>query len=293
MDTRADALGDDTLGLTIARLIGSAWPLGSRKVPTSLVKLDQLLAGGLHAGQTTIVASRSGDGASRFATGLARSAALHHGKQTVILAPDAPEIEVALRLIAAETRIPLRHLRSGDLSDRHRERLSECQQRLADAPLSIYADDPPAGTLPDSVGMVSHEDDVELVVADGIAMLGDTVRHDVTYMANWARREHFALVLVSSLHNRRSGEQRNTPQLSDLRDYDEVIDVVDNVLLIDRPELEFDPLDATVHVAKHRYGATGSVDVTFDESTAGFVNPPGVEEADPAWQMSSVWEMAG
>lgn len=62
-------LGTETIGHVVARLLDkpNARADRDRTIPTGLRLLDEILAGGLRTGQTTVVAGRSGDGASTFA----------------------------------------------------------------------------------------------------------------------------------------------------------------------------------------------------------------------------------
>ena len=137
-------LGVEAIGRVVSRLLGKTNAPVDRNmvIPTSLHDLDSLLAGGLRTGQTTVVAARSGDGASTFALGVARSAALHHQLPTVVIAPGAPESEVVMRLISAETHIPLQRLRRGDFDDSEAQRLREWEERITSKHLSVRAASP-------------------------------------------------------------------------------------------------------------------------------------------------------
>ena len=55
-------LGDAAIGHVIARLLDEPGAVADRDrtIPTLLTDLDDLLAGGLRTGQTTVVASRAG-----------------------------------------------------------------------------------------------------------------------------------------------------------------------------------------------------------------------------------------
>lgn len=266
-------LGTETVGHVIARLLDkpSARADPDRVIPTSLRHLDEILAGGLRTGQTTVVAGRSGEGASTFALGLARSAALHHHMPSVVLAPDAPESEVVTRLISAETCIPAQHLRRRHLTEHEQRRLWEQEERLTSAPLGIWAGRQFAGNLVDSVNAMTFEDgDIRLVVADGVATLGDEAREAVSMMTRLARERHFALVLVSGATPPPDGH--GDPSLTDLRDHDAIADLVDTVLMIEQGE----PPEAHVHVVKQRYGPTGSFTLGLQHHCSSFTNLPEV-----------------
>lgn len=264
-------LGTEAIGHVVARLLDkpNARADHDRVIPTGLRLLDEILAGGLRTGQTTVVAGRSGEGASTFALGMARSAALRHRLPTAVLAPDAPEAELVTRLISAETFIRAHQLRSRELTESDEERLREKEERLTAAPLAIWAGRQFAGNLVDSVNAMTFEDDdVRLVVADGIATLGDDAREAVAVMTRLARERHFALVLVSGVVERSHDETRLT--LAHLRDHDAVADLVDTVLMLEQDEAG----QVHVHVVKHRFGPTGSFDVGHLQDYCAFVDLP-------------------
>lgn len=240
-----------------------------RTIPTLLSELDELLAGGLRTGQTTVVASRPSEGSSTFALGLARAAALHQGVPTLLLTPDAPESEVVMRLIAAETHIPLQRLRRRTLDDGELRRLRERRGRLESAPLSIVAGSPPAGTLVDTVGEMTSEEDLRLVIVDGLTSLGASTRESVGRMCAWAREEHYALVIVAGVLSTRTGSD-TAPRLDDLRNHDSLADIVDTVLVLE-PQA---PREVDVHVVKQRYGPTGTVRVAHAAHTSTYADLP-------------------
>lgn len=260
-----------TCGHVIARLLDEPGAVADRDrtIPTLLGGLDDLLAGGLRTGQTTVVASRPGQGASTFALSLARAAALHQGTSTIVITPDAPESEVALRLISAETHIPLQRLRRRTLDDVEARRLLERRGRLESAPLTIVAGSPPAGTLVDTVGATTFEEDVCLVIVDGLTSLGASTRESVARMCAWARDDHYALVLVGGVLPTRT-RANTAPELDDLRDHDAVADIVDTVLVLE----PLAPPEVDIHVVKHRYGPTGTVRVAHSAHTCTYASVP-------------------
>ncbi|MHA7126987.1 DnaB-like helicase C-terminal domain-containing protein [Janibacter indicus] len=264
-------LDGQAIGHVIARLLDEPEAVADRDraIPTLLRELDDLLAGGLRTGQPTVIASRPGEGSSTFAAGLARAAALHQGISTLLFTPDAPETEVVMRLISAETHIPLQRLRRHTLGDIELQRLRERRGRLESAPLSIVAGSPPAGALVDTVGAMTLEADLRLVIVDGLTALGTSTRESVARMCAWAREDHYALVLVGGVRSTTPRSDRS-PRLEDLRDHDSMADIVDTVLVLE-PDA---PPEVDIHVVKHRYGPTGTVRVALSAHTCAFVSLP-------------------
>ncbi|PZS32206.1 MAG: replicative DNA helicase, partial [Pseudonocardiales bacterium] len=125
--------------------IGSTGGVVEGLVATGLADLDDRLAGGLLPGQLAVMAGRPGSGKSSLALGMAAHAALHANTPAVVFSLEMGRLELMLRLLSAAGSIPLRSLRTGQVSDQHWARLAHCSQQLAGAPLHL--DDSPNLTV--------------------------------------------------------------------------------------------------------------------------------------------------
>ena len=85
-------------------------------VPTGFAELDDL-TNGLHGGQMVIVAARPASGKSTLGLDICRSASIKHGLTSVIFSLEMSRTEITMRLLSAEARIPLHHMRNGKMSD--------------------------------------------------------------------------------------------------------------------------------------------------------------------------------
>ena len=83
-------------------------------VPTGFVELDEL-TNGMHAGQLIIVAARPALGKSTLALDFARAAAIKHDMPTIIFSLEMGRSEIAMRLLSAESAVPLQSMRKGTL----------------------------------------------------------------------------------------------------------------------------------------------------------------------------------
>lgn len=252
---------------------GDAPAQRGRHLPTGFAALDEALAGGLRTGQTTMVASRSGDGASAFALGLARAATFRNGLPSAVLAPDTPEREIALRAIAGETMVPALSLRSGQLSPGDADRLAEHRERLATARMSINAGSPQVwgpDVFLDSLDYMTSDSGVRLAVIDGVSRLGPSLRAVLPHMSALSRRRNFALVLVAGA-TPTHGIASRPPTIEDLRDHDSLTDLVDLVLMIQRADFG----EASVSIVKHRYGPTATIPIGVLDHYGTFVDVDG------------------
>ena len=113
-------------------------------VPTGFADLDAL-TNGLHPGQLVIVAARPAIGKSTLALDFARAASLQHQLTSVIFSLEMGRNEITMRMLSAEARVPLHHMRSGSMTDQDWERIARTTGSVSAAPLFI--DDSPNMTM--------------------------------------------------------------------------------------------------------------------------------------------------
>ncbi len=131
--------------MAIAEIEAAAAKDGDRVgVPTGFTELDAL-TNGLHPGQLIIVAARPAMGKSTFALDLARNAAIKSDKPTLFFSLEMGRAEIAMRMLSAESMIPLQSMRKGNIADSDWTKLAQVRGNINDAPL--YIDDSPNMTL--------------------------------------------------------------------------------------------------------------------------------------------------
>lgn len=258
----------------------------SKVVPTGLTDLDDLL-GGLHPGQMVVVAGRPSMGKSVLAVDLARSAAITHGLPAVVFSLEMGRQELTHRILAAEAKVPLSHLRHGHMEERDWARLATVVNGpLASAPLWI--DDSPNLTMTDiraKARRLHREHGLRLVVIDYLQLMRSGVKVESRQLevSEFSRQikvlaKELEVPVVALSQLNRGPEQRadKRPMLSDLRESGSVEQDADVVILLHRPdyyEMESDrPGEADLIVAKHRNGATRDVAVAFQGHYSRFVN---------------------
>ena len=89
----------------------------SRGVPTGFRDLDEL-TNGLHPGQMIVIAARPGVGKSTLGLDIARSASVKHHLPAAIFSLEMSKHEITMRLLSAEARVPLHHMRAGSMPTR-------------------------------------------------------------------------------------------------------------------------------------------------------------------------------
>lgn len=257
-------------------------------VPTGFYEFDEL-TNGLHAGQMIVIAARPGMGKSTLALDFARSAAIHNSQTTVIFSLEMGRQELTMRLLSAESGIPLQALRHGDL-DQSRDwtTLANTMGRINDAPL--YMDDSPNMALTEiraKCRRLKQQHDLKMVVIDYLQLMtsGKRVESRQQEVSEFSRSlkllaKELEVPVIALSQLNRSSEQRTDkrPMVSDLRESGSIEQDADMVLLIHREDV-YDPEspsagEAQIIVAKHRNGPTAEITVAFQGAKSRFANMP-------------------
>jgi replicative DNA helicase len=254
-------------------------------VPTGFTDLDRLL-NGLHPGQLIVVAGRPGLGKSTAAMDFARTASVKHNFASAIFSLEMSKVEIVMRLLSAEARVPLHVLRSGQLSDDDWTKLARRMGEISEAPL--FVDDTPNMNLMEiraKARRLKQRNDLKLVIVDYLQLMSSPKRvesrqQEVAELSRGlkllAKEIDCPVVAVSQLN--RGPEQRNDkrPQLSDLRESGSIEQDADVVILLHRDDYydRESPRagEADFIVAKHRNGPTDTVTVAAQLHLSRFVD---------------------
>ncbi|TDB99604.1 replicative DNA helicase [Micromonospora fluostatini] len=254
-------------------------------VPTGFADLDRLL-NGLHPGQLVIVAGRPGLGKSTASMDFARNAAIRANQAAAIFSLEMSKVEIVMRLLSAEARVPLQLLRSGRLSDDDWTKLARCMNEISEAPL--FVDDTPSMNLMEirsKARRLKQKHDLKMIVVDYLQLMTSPKRtenrqQEVADISRGlkllAKEVECPVVAVSQLN--RGPEQRTDkrPQLSDLRESGSLEQDADVVILLHRDDYydKESPRagEAEFNVAKHRNGPTDVVTVGAQLHLSRFVD---------------------
>ncbi len=254
-------------------------------VPTGFADLDQL-TNGFHPGQMIVLAARPAVGKSTLGLDICRSASIKHGLTSAIFSLEMGRNEITMRLLSAEARVALHHMRSGTLSEDDWTRLARTMSSVAEAPLFI--DDSPNMSMMEiraKCRRLKQRHDLRLVVVDYLQLMtsGKRVESRQQEVAEFSRslkllakELEVPVVAISQLN--RGAEQRTDkrPQMSDLRESGAIEQDADMVILLhreDQYERESPRAgEADFIVAKHRNGPTATVTVAFQGHYSRFVD---------------------
>ncbi|MFH1461009.1 MAG: replicative DNA helicase [Patescibacteria group bacterium] len=194
------------------------------------------------------------------------------------------------RLICAQAEVDSWRMRTGRLSgegpDNDFQRIQQALDELSGAP--IFIDDTPSPTVMQMRTMTRRllaEHDLGLVVVDYIQMIQprnytDSPVQQMTEISrslkSLARELNIPILAISQLSRAVESRSPAIPKLSDLRDSGTIEQDSDVVLFIyredkDKPNPERRNI-AEIHIAKHRNGPTGKIELFFNETQISFKN---------------------
>jgi replicative DNA helicase len=254
-------------------------------VPTGFQDFDEL-TNGLHPGQMIVVAARPAVGKSTLGLDVARSAAIKSNMTTCVFSLEMSRNEITMRLLSAEARVPLHHMRTGKLTDDDWTRLARRMGEVSNAPLFI--DDSPNMSMMEiraKCRRLKQRHDLKLVIIDYLQLMqsGKRVESRQQEVSEFSRalkllakELEVPVIAISQLN--RGPEQRTDkkPQMSDLRESGSIEQDADMVVLLHREELyeRESPRagEADFIVAKHRNGPTATITVAFQGHYSRFVD---------------------
>ena len=154
---------------TRRRYITAARPIPSR--PVRCVQVDS--ADRLYLASRSMIPTHN----STLALDLARAASVHAGQTAVIFSLEMSRNEITMRLLSAEARVALHHMRTGQLSDDDWTRLARRMGEVADAPLFI--DDSPNMSMMEiraKCRRLKQRHDLKMVIIDYLQLMSSPKR---------------------------------------------------------------------------------------------------------------------
>jgi len=258
-------------------------------LPTGFYDLDMLTTG-FHPGDLIVIAARPGMGKTSFALSILHHLSIVNGTSAVFFSIEMSGPQITMRLLSKESKIPLKKIRSGFLSESEIEKLRETASKIMNAPLHII--DTPSLSILDLKVMARRfkkEKDIKIIVVDYLQLLRlhRKVENRQVEVAEISRElkslaKELGIPVVALAQLSRQTEMRadKRPQLADLRESGSIEQDADLVLFIHRPAYYKDKKDISPEekrqteliIAKHRNGETGKVSLEFVGETTEFRN---------------------
>jgi replicative DNA helicase len=270
-------------------------PGGVIGVPTGLVDLDALLHG-LRGSTLTVVAGRPGMGKSALAAQLALHAAVECKIPVLFVSLEMEGVnaeeggELIERLAAAHGRVKGESMKSGKLTPGDWMRLTRASTEIATSP--IWIDDEPGQSMVKIRSKVRRwraregaGDGMALILVDYIQLIhGERANREANReqeiaeisraLKELAKELRCPVVALAQLNREPDKRTNHRPMLSDLRESGAIEQDADVVAFLYRDEFYNRQSDkrgvAEVIIAKHRSGATGAVEVAWQEEFCRF-----------------------
>jgi replicative DNA helicase len=258
-------------------------------VPSGFADLDAL-TNGFHNGQLILVAARPALGKSTLALDFARAASIRHDLPTIVFSLEMGKAEIAMRLLSAETSIPLQKMRKGMIEARDWTTIASTRGRIENAPL--YLDDSPNMTLVEiraKCRRLKQRVGLKMIIIDYLQLMtsGKKVESRQQEVSEFSRAlkllaKELQVPVIALSQLNRGPEQRSDrkPQLSDLRESGSLEQDADMVILLHRESAyeKDNPRagEADFIVAKHRNGPTDTITVGFQGHYSRFADMPKV-----------------
>ena len=283
----------DAVNRSLERIASMQENEGLTGVPSGFPTLDAFTMG-WQAGNLIVIGARPSVGKTAFALNMARNAAVDFGRPTAFFSLEMNDIELADRLVAAESGLPSDKLKARmRLTDSEWNHLESILTRLVKAPL--YIDETSALHITEFKAKalrLKREKNIEIIFLDYIQLMEATVNtfggagqvQKITEISKQlkatAKELGIPIIALSQLNRNPMGRlgSNGRPILSDLKDSGSIEQDADMVLFVHRPGmygLDDSPeaySKAEIIIAKHRAGKIGNIEMNFNGDQVRFID---------------------
>lgn len=241
---------------------------------TGLERIDKMTSG-LQKSDLIILAARPSVGKTAFSLNITLNAALE-GASVLFFSLEMAKSQLGQRLLSIRSRVPLKKIKDGTVYNNPEDfdRLNETIGELTD--LNIAIDDTSGisiAEIKNKCRRMKQSKGLDLIIIDYLQLmeLGEKVENRTQEVSILTRRvkqlarELDCPVILLSQLNRESEKRRGVPQLSDLRESGSIEQDADLVIFLSKKvdgEYEYEN-ERVVHIAKHRNGETGTIDLAW------------------------------
>lgn len=266
---------------------------GLTGLPSGFTDLDRITSGWQKT-DLVIVAARPAMGKTSFVLNMARNAAVENNAGVAIFSLEMGATQLAKRLITSEAEIEGDKIKNGRLEEYEWMELNKKVEKLSQAPIFII--DTPAINIFElraQCRRLKSAHDIQMVLIDYLQLMSGSsekgggnreqeisaISRSLKSIAKELDVPVIALSQLSRAVETRGGDKR--PMLSDLRESGAIEQDADMVVFLYRPDyygfLQDEDGNSTqgqaeVIIAKHRNGATGTVNLKFINKFAKFDN---------------------
>lgn len=248
---------------------------GITGIETGYKKLDDMTSG-LQGGDLIVLAARPSMGKTALALSLVRNAAIN-GVSIGFFSLEMSAEQLTLRLLAAESRVPLQKIRNALVDSNQWIRLTQVAGQLGE--MKIFIDDTPMQSIMDirtKARKLKAENNIQLLVIDYLQLLHSNKKHENRHqevseisrsLKALAKELNIPILALSQLSRAVDSRTDKRPMLSDLRESGAIEQDADLIAFLYRDivynsETEHPNL-AELIIGKQRNGPTGTVHLNF------------------------------
>jgi replicative DNA helicase len=277
---------------------------------TGFTDLDRMTSG-LHGGDMIVLAARPSMGKTSLAMNIAEHVAIELQQPVGVFSLEMTAEALVMRLLCSLSRVNLRSIREGFMSERDFPKLITATGRLSSAPLFI--DDTPGLSILQARARARRmwqQSGIKLFVVDYLQLLHSTARRsdqnrqqeiaDISSgIKSLAKELNVPIIVLSQLNREVERDKSRKPKLSDLRESGAIEQDADLVGLLykadpanprkaapadddDDDAAVADAIPVNLLIAKQRNGPTGDVSLTFLRSFTRFETAAKIPEDVPA-----------
>ena len=256
-------------------------------VTTGFYDLNDVTSG-LQKTDLIILAARPSMGKTAFALNLARNVAVEGKKPVAIFSLEMSKQQLVKRMLCAEAEVEMSRVNLGNMQARDFEKLVNAMSSLAEAKIYINETSTTATDIKAQCRrLLMEEKELGLIVIDYLQLMdgGSNKTDDRNqYIAAisrslkmLAKELNVPIIALSQLSRGVESRTDKRPMLSDLRDSGAIEQDADIVMFIYRDEYyNKDNTEnkgkAEIIIAKHRNGATGTVELLIQAPITKFKN---------------------
>lgn len=255
-------------------------------IATGFTDLDNRTAG-LHNSDLILIAARPAMGKSAFALNIATNAAINEKVPVAIFNLEMSKTQLVNRMLCSEAMVDSNKVRTGKIDEEDWIKLATALGPLSEAP--IYIDDTPGISISEiraKCRKLKLEKNIGLVVIDYLQLIqgsgkkNSSREQEISEISRSlkiiAKELDVPVIALSQLSRESEKRQDHKPMLSDLRESGAIEQDADLVMFIYRDDYYNQDSEkkniAEIILAKHRAGATGTIELLWMGSYTKFAN---------------------
>ncbi len=254
---------------------------------TGFPDLDRVTAG-FHKSDLIILAARPAMGKTALALNFASNVARINNKAVLVFSLEMGRQQLINRMLADASGIDSFKLETGNFSGEDFSQISEAMGELSELP--IYIDDTPGLTVMEmrtKARRAAHDCEIGMIIVDYLQLMSGSSKRamdnrvqEISEISRGlkliARELNVPVIALSQLSRTVESRSPQIPMLSDLRESGSIEQDADIVMFLYRedyynPDTERQNITDLI-IAKHRRGATGSVELFFDKARVRFMS---------------------